>query len=66
MLMINICDKVLNKICSVCWGYRIQCEDLLTFINSGDPDEMQHHAAFHLGLHSLQKYSLRSFPNRKG
>ena len=24
MLMINICDKVLNKICSVCWGYRTQ------------------------------------------
>ena len=29
MLMINICDKVLNKICSVCWGYRIQCTALL-------------------------------------
>ena len=24
-------------------------------INSADPDEMQH-AAFHLGLHCLQKY----------
>ena len=24
---------------------------------------MQHYAAFHLGLHCLQKYSLRRFPN---
>ena len=29
-----------------------------TFTNSVDPDEMQHHAAFHLGLHCL-KYSFR-------
>ena len=28
-----------------------------TFTNSVDPDEMQHYAAFHLGLHCLQKYS---------
>ena len=26
---------------------------------SVDPDEMQHYAAFHLGLHYLQKYSFR-------
>ena len=24
--------------------------------NSADPDEMQHYAAFHLGLHCLPKY----------
>ena len=24
-----------------------------TFANSEDPDEMQHHAAFHQGLHCL-------------
>ena len=29
----------------------------LNFTNSVDPDEMQHFAAFHLGLHCLQKYS---------
>ena len=40
-------------------------EDLFTFINSVDPDEMQHYAAFHLGLHCLQKYSLRGFPEYK-
>ena len=28
------------------------------FFDSVDPDEMQHYAAFHLGLHCLQKYSL--------
>ena len=27
---------------------------VLTFTNSADPDEMPHHAAFHLGLHCLQ------------
>ena len=34
-----------------------------TFTNSVDPDEMQHYAAFQLGLHCLQKYSSRGFPN---
>ena len=37
-----------------------------TFSNSVDPDEMQHYAAFHLGLHCLQKYLFRGFPNTKG
>ena len=27
--------------------------------NSADPDEMQHYAAFHLGLHRLPKYLFR-------
>ena len=26
---------------------------------------MQHYAAFHLGLHCLQKYPFREFPNTK-
>ena len=34
-------------------------EYLLTLTNSVDPDEMQHYAAFHLGLHCLQKYLFR-------
>ena len=33
-----------------------------TFANSVDPDEMQHYAAFYLGLHCLQKSLLRGFP----
>ena len=37
-----------------------------TFTNSVDPDEMQHYAAFHLGLHCLQKYSFMGFWNTKG
>ena len=28
---------------------------VLIFANSADPDEMQHHAAFHLGVHCLPK-----------
>ena len=36
------------------------------FANSKDPYEMQHYAAFHMGLHCLQKYSFRGFPNTKG
>ena len=35
-------------------------------LNSVDPDEMQHHAAFHLCLHCLQKHSFRDFPECKG
>ena len=38
----------------------------VTFTNCVDPDEMQHYAAFHLGLHCLQKYPLRGFLNTKG
>ena len=38
----------------------------LTFTNSVDTDEMQHYAAFHQGLHCLQKYSFKGFPNTKG
>ena len=33
--------------------------------NSADPDEMQHDAAFHLGLHCLPKYSSRCLHYRK-
>ena len=33
-------------------------EYLFTFTNSVDPDEMQHYAALHLGLHCLQKTHL--------
>ena len=29
--------------------------------NSVEPGEMQHYAAFHLGLHCLPKYLLRGF-----
>ena len=36
---------------------------LHTFTNSVDPDEMQHYAAFYLGLYCLQKYSFRVFLN---
>ena len=31
-----------------------------------DPNEMQHYAAFHQGLHCLPKYLLRGFHNTKG
>ena len=34
-------------------------EDFLISANSADPDEMQHYAAFHLGLHCLPKYLFR-------
>ena len=39
---------------------------IFSFSNSADPDEIQHHAAFHLGLHFLQNYSFRGFSNIKG
>ena len=37
-----------------------------SFNNIVDHDEMPHYAAFHLGLHCLQKYSFRGFPDTKG
>ena len=39
---------------------------VLIIANSGNPYEMQHGAAFHLGLHCLPKYQLSSFQNTKG
>ena len=33
----------------------------IALANSVDPDEMQHHAAFHQGLHCLPKYPIRGF-----
>ena len=37
---------------------------VLITANSADPDEMKHHAAFHLGHHCLPKY--QSFQYTKG
>ena len=39
---------------------------VLILANSEDPDEMQHYAAFHLGLHCLPKYPFRGFQYAKG
>ena len=33
--------------------------------NSADPDEMPPYAAFHLGIHCLQKYLFRGFQSTK-
>ena len=48
-------------------GYNFQkcfcLKIFFAFANGEDPDEMQHNAAFHLGLHRLQKYSIMGFPN---
>ena len=41
-------------------------EIILIIANSGDPDEMQHCAAFHLGLHCLPKYPFRGLQYTKG
>ena len=49
----------LNKYCI------ILSEELFD-LYSVDSDEMQHNAAFHLGIHCLQKCSFKGFPNTKG
>ena len=46
--------------------YCIPLSEDLFYLNSVDLHEMQHYAGFHLGLHCLQKYLLRGFPNTKG
>ena len=39
----------------------ISLKVVLMLANSADPDEMQHYAAFHLGLHCLPKYVFMGF-----
>ena len=39
---------------------------VLMCANNADPDEMQHYATFHLGLHCLLKYPFKGFQYRKG
>ena len=39
---------------------------VLMLANSANPDEMQHHAAFHLGLHCLPVLPFRGFQFTKG
>ena len=46
--------------------YILLSEYLFYLTNSVDPDEMQHYAAFDLGLHCLQKYLFKGFWNTKG
>ena len=38
---------------------------IFIFTNSADSDEMQHYAAFHLGLQCLPKYLFRGFKYRQ-
>ena len=46
--------------------FSIMLKVVLILANSADPDEMQHYAAFHLGLHCLPKYSFRGFQYTRG
>ena len=39
---------------------------ILGLANNFDPDEMLHHAAFHLGLHCLSKHLFAGIQNEKG
>ena len=45
---------------------KLWCLVVLILANSADPDEMQHNAAFHPGLHCLPKYPFRGFQYTKG
>ena len=44
----------------------ISIPEVIILANSADPDEMQHDAAFHLGLHCLPTYLFRGFQYTKG
>ena len=39
---------------------------VLTLANGADPDEVQHYAAFYLGLHGLLNYPFRFFSVYRG
>ena len=41
--------------------YKLPLKVVLILANCTDPDEMQHYAAFHLGLHCFPKYLYRGF-----
>ena len=45
--------------------YNFQNLKYFTCTNSVDPDEMQHYAAFHLGLHCLSKILFSGCPNTR-
>ena len=40
-------------------------KNVVVLANSVDADEMQHYAAFHLGLHCLPEYTFRGFQYAK-
>ena len=50
---------VSNKHCLLTFFIISVPEGCSILANSADPDEMQHDAAFHLGLHCLPKYPFR-------
>ena len=60
---------VYNKLRMVICTYQVSfflstsclSEDLFIFTNSVDPGEIKHYAAYHLGLHCLQKFLYRGF-----
>ena len=47
-------------------GVFLSLKVVLILANTADPDEMQHYAAFHLGLYCLPKYRFRGFQYTKG
>ena len=56
--LIFFIQACLKKTFSSFSNYIFLHEGFLIFTNSADPDEMQHCAAFHLGLHCFQKKRL--------
>ena len=52
---------IISKKYCICVSLKIN----FLLANSADPDEMPHHAAFHLGPHCLPKYLSRGFRSPK-
>ena len=51
---------------SINHGVFLSLKVVLILANTADPDEMQHYAAFHLGLHCLPKYHFKGCQYTKG
>ena len=47
-------------------NYNVLLSMKKSLANSADNDEMQHNAAFYLGLHCLPKYMFKGFQYTKG
>ena len=61
MTLPSLCLKWSEVDGDVCLSLKV----VLILADSAGPDEMQHYAAFHLGLHCLPKYPFRGFQYTK-
>ena len=53
--------ETISKVEFLNYDVNLSLKVVLILANSADPDEMQHYAAYHLGIRCLPKYPFRGF-----